>query len=57
LLLRSPLTARVSSDAFQKREKANEDYTIKQREKEKLMALKKRLSDQQKHLKELSDSM
>jgi hypothetical protein len=44
-------------DAFQKREKANEDYAIKQREKEKLLELKKKLSDQQQHLKKLEESM
>lgn len=44
-------------DAFQKREKANEDYAIKQREKEKLLELKKKLADQQQHLKKLEDSM
>jgi len=42
-------------DAFQKRERASEDYAIKQREKEKLMELKKKLAEQQAHLKQLSD--
>ncbi|KAI2629647.1 mitochondrial ATPase inhibitor, IATP-domain-containing protein [Hypoxylon sp. NC1633] len=42
-------------DAFQKREKANEDYTIRQREKEKLLELRKKLSEQQDHLQKLSD--
>ncbi|KAK2062284.1 hypothetical protein LY76DRAFT_589647 [Colletotrichum caudatum] len=42
-------------DAFQKREKANEDYAIHQREKEKLLELKKQLAEQQAHLKQLSD--
>ncbi|KAL5614386.1 hypothetical protein BROUX41_004492 [Berkeleyomyces rouxiae] len=42
-------------DAFQRREKANEDFTIRQRENEKLLALKKKLKEQQAHLKELSD--
>lgn len=45
------------SDAFVKREKANEDYTIKLREKEKLLELKKKLHQQQEHLKQLSDHM
>ncbi|ROW18124.1 hypothetical protein VPNG_00154 [Cytospora leucostoma] len=45
------------ADAFQKREKANEDYTIRQREKEKLLELKKKLAEQQAHLKQLSDHM
>ncbi|EGO53660.1 hypothetical protein GE21DRAFT_1313143 [Neurospora crassa] len=42
-------------DAFQRREKANEDFAIRQREKEKLLELKKKLAEQQKHLKTLSD--
>ncbi|CAJ2501507.1 Uu.00g043600.m01.CDS01 [Anthostomella pinea] len=41
-------------DAFQKREKANEDYTIRQREKEKLIQLKAKIAEQQDHLKKLS---
>ena len=45
------------SDAFQKREKANEDYAIRMREKEKLLELKKKLAEQQAHLKQLSDHM
>ena len=47
----------ISSDAFQKREKANEDYAIRLREKEKLLELKKKLAEQQAHLKQLSDHM
>ncbi|CCC06411.1 hypothetical protein SMACR_00626 [Sordaria macrospora] len=42
-------------DAFQRREKANEDFAIRQREKEKLLELKKKLSEQKKHLQTLSD--
>ncbi|AEO70442.1 0f6f47e7-cad9-4a97-947f-7b768978ea6f [Thermothielavioides terrestris] len=42
-------------DAFQRRERANEDYAIRQREKEKLMELKKKLAEQQAHLQQLSD--
>ncbi|KAJ8124260.1 hypothetical protein O1611_g9381 [Lasiodiplodia mahajangana] len=42
-------------DAFQRREKANEDYAIRQREKEKLLELRKRLVEQQDHLQKLSD--
>jgi hypothetical protein len=58
MLKRSSLTNNcLPSDAFQKREKANEDYAIKQREKEKLLELKKKLADQQQHLKKLEDSM
>ncbi|KAK3372457.1 mitochondrial ATPase inhibitor, IATP-domain-containing protein [Podospora didyma] len=44
-----------TGDAFQKREKANEDWAIKQREHEKLLQLKKKLHEQQAHLKTLSD--
>lgn len=43
-----------TGDAFQRREKANEDYTIRQREKEKLLDLKKKLREQQGHLERLS---
>ncbi|KAI1083150.1 mitochondrial ATPase inhibitor, IATP-domain-containing protein [Whalleya microplaca] len=42
-------------DAFQKREKANEDFAIRQREKEKLLELRKKLHEQQNHLQRLSD--
>jgi len=45
------------SDAFSKREKANEDYSIKLREKEKLLELKKKLAEQHKHLKQLEEHM
>ncbi|KAI4155809.1 MAG: hypothetical protein LQ340_000742 [Diploschistes diacapsis] len=45
----------ASSDSFSKREKANEDMAIKNREREKLMALKAKVEAQQKHLKDLSD--
>merc|ERR1712169_75844 len=40
-------------DAFQRREKASEDYAIRQRGKEKLLELKKRLADQKDHLNKL----
>lgn len=46
-----------TSDAFQKRERANEDFAIRQREKEKLLELRKKLAEQQAHLKQLSDHM
>lgn len=46
-----------TSDAFQKREKANEDYTIRQRERQKLLELKKKLNEQQAHLKQLEQHM
>ncbi|RFU79109.1 atpase inhibitor, iatp, mitochondria [Trichoderma arundinaceum] len=41
-------------DAFQRREKASEDYAIRQREKEKLLELKKKLHEQQEHLQRLA---
>ncbi|KAH7364444.1 mitochondrial ATPase inhibitor, IATP-domain-containing protein [Rhexocercosporidium sp. MPI-PUGE-AT-0058] len=42
-------------DAFTKREKANEDYAIRMREKEKLLELKKKLAEQHEHLKKLEE--
>ncbi|KAF3009156.1 hypothetical protein G7054_g1665 [Neopestalotiopsis clavispora] len=51
----SPPKVGGQGDAFQRREKANEDYAIRQREKEKLLELKKKLAEQQQHLKTLSD--
>jgi hypothetical protein len=44
-------------DAFQRRERAAEDFAIKQREKEKLLELKNKLAEQQAHLQQLSDHM
>ncbi|KAH6650669.1 mitochondrial ATPase inhibitor, IATP-domain-containing protein [Chaetomium tenue] len=44
-----------AGDAFQKRERANEDFAIRQREKQKLLELKKKLAEQQAHLQQLSD--
>ncbi|KAL2165112.1 hypothetical protein VTH06DRAFT_408 [Thermothelomyces fergusii] len=44
-------------DAFQKRERASEDYAIRQREKEKLKELRKKLAEQQAHLQKLADHM
>ncbi|KAI1189058.1 mitochondrial ATPase inhibitor, IATP-domain-containing protein [Nemania serpens] len=44
-------------DAFQRREKANEDYAIRMREKEKLLELRKKLQEQKAHLQKLSDHM
>jgi len=41
-------------DAFQKRERAAEDFAIRQREKEKLIELKNKLAEQKKHLEALS---
>lgn len=46
-----------NSDAFKNREKANEDYAIRQREKEKLIALQKVVKEQQQHLAKLSEHM
>ncbi|CAI6056267.1 unnamed protein product, partial [Clonostachys chloroleuca] len=43
-----------TGDAFQRREKASEDYAIRQREKEKLLELKKKLQEQKEHLERLS---
>ncbi|KFY05972.1 hypothetical protein V492_08210, partial [Pseudogymnoascus sp. VKM F-4246] len=48
---------RACSDAFQKREKASEDYAIRQREKEKLLDLKKRLADSHDHIKKLEQDI
>ncbi|KAL2889198.1 hypothetical protein HOO65_030699 [Ceratocystis lukuohia] len=51
----SPSKTGGQGDAFQRREKANEDYIVRQRENEKLLALKKKLEEQKAHLQELSD--
>ncbi|RFU28767.1 hypothetical protein B7463_g7568, partial [Scytalidium lignicola] len=53
--LGAPSQTGGQGDAFKKREKASEDYAIKQREKEKLLELKKKLSEQQAHLKKLEE--
>ncbi|OBT55231.1 hypothetical protein VE04_03871 [Pseudogymnoascus sp. 24MN13] len=45
------------TDAFQKREKAQEDFAIRQREKEKLLELKKRLEKSQDHIKKLEQDI
>lgn len=45
------------SDAFQKREQASENYAIRQREKEKLLELKKKVAEQREHLDRLSEHM
>ncbi|KAK4613397.1 hypothetical protein CLAFUW4_09431 [Fulvia fulva] len=37
----------TQSDAFSKREKANEDYYVREEEKKKLEALKKRIADKE----------
>ncbi|KAI9719276.1 MAG: hypothetical protein M1812_003606 [Candelaria pacifica] len=43
----------AASDAFQKREKAGEDFYVKRQEKEKLLALKDKLRQQKAHLDDL----
>ncbi|KAI5807648.1 mitochondrial ATPase inhibitor, IATP-domain-containing protein [Peziza echinospora] len=45
--------ATTSQDSFTKREKAAEDYYIRQKEKEKLLELKEKLKQQRAHLDEL----
>jgi len=45
----------AQGDSFTKREKANEDYAIRMREKEKLLELKKKLAEQHEHLKKLEE--
>ena len=40
-------------DAFSKREQADENLYVRQKEQEKLMELKKKISDHKKHLDEL----
>ncbi|KAL8836624.1 MAG: hypothetical protein Q9170_002847 [Blastenia crenularia] len=40
-------------DAFTKREAANEDYYVRQKEMEKLSDLKKKIDEHKKHLEEL----
>ncbi|MCJ1299040.1 hypothetical protein MMC08_001831 [Hypocenomyce scalaris] len=47
----------VQGDTFTKREKANEDYYVKQQERQKLMALKEKISQQRKQLEELDKNM
>ncbi|CAK7232440.1 ATPase inhibitor [Sporothrix bragantina] len=45
---------RPGGDAFTRREKAAEDYAIRQREKEKLLQLRQKLKEQQAHLDQLA---
>ncbi|TVY24879.1 ATPase inhibitor, mitochondrial [Lachnellula hyalina] len=45
----------AQGDAFTKREKANEDYAIRMREKEKLLELRKKIAEQHDHLKKLEE--
>jgi len=46
-------TGAAGGDSFTKREKATEDYYIRQKEREKLLELKKKLNQQRAHLDEL----
>lgn len=46
-------TGEAGGDSFTKREKAAEDYYIRQKEKEKLLQLKEKLKQQRAHLDEL----
>jgi len=48
-------TGQAQGDAFTKREKANEDYAIRMREKEKLLELRKKIAEQHDHLKKLEE--
>ncbi len=41
------------SDAFSKREQADENYYVRQKEMEKLQALKAKIDEHKKHLEEL----
>ncbi|KAI9798626.1 MAG: hypothetical protein M1825_005050 [Sarcosagium campestre] len=43
----------ASGDAYTRREKANEDYYVKEQEKEKLRALQAKLKEQSEHIKKL----
>ncbi|KAK0731757.1 mitochondrial ATPase inhibitor, IATP-domain-containing protein [Lasiosphaeris hirsuta] len=51
----SPPKTGGQGDAFQRRERANEDFAIRKIEQEKLKALRDKLRQQQAHIKELSD--
>ncbi|RPB04543.1 hypothetical protein L873DRAFT_1666945 [Choiromyces venosus 120613-1] len=43
----------AAGDAFTKREKANEDFYVREQEKQKLLLLKEKLANQRKHLDDL----
>ncbi|KAL4890822.1 mitochondrial ATPase inhibitor, IATP-domain-containing protein [Aspergillus ambiguus] len=43
----------AQADAFTRREEAQENFYIRQREKEKLLSLRKKITEQRKHLDEL----
>ncbi|KAL2111480.1 hypothetical protein VUR80DRAFT_9970 [Thermomyces stellatus] len=51
----APLRTGGQGDAFSRREQASEDMAIRQREKERLLELRKKLDEQQAHLKKLAD--
>jgi len=48
---------RAQGDAFTKREKAGEDYAIREREKEKLNELKRKLAEQHEHLTKMQENI
>ncbi|KAL9005450.1 MAG: hypothetical protein Q9188_001775 [Gyalolechia gomerana] len=47
----------AQADAFSKREAANEDFYVRQKEMEKLAALKKKIDEHKKHLEELEKNV
>ncbi|EDO16899.1 hypothetical protein Kpol_1020p5 [Vanderwaltozyma polyspora DSM 70294] len=47
----------ATQDSFTKREKANEDYYVKQHEKEQLAALREQLKQQQKKIDQMEDKI
>ncbi|KAL9030855.1 MAG: hypothetical protein Q9196_001054 [Gyalolechia fulgens] len=47
----------AQGDAFSKREAANEDLYVRQKEMEKLAALKKKIEEHKKHLEELEKNV
>ncbi|TGJ88048.1 hypothetical protein E0Z10_g747 [Xylaria hypoxylon] len=51
----APSNTGGQGDAFRRREKASEDYAIREREKEKLVELRKKIHEQKDHLQKLSD--
>ncbi|KAL8922699.1 MAG: hypothetical protein Q9208_005012 [Pyrenodesmia sp. 3 TL-2023] len=47
----------AQGDAFVKREKANEDFYVRDQEMQKLRALKKKIDEHKKHLEELEKNV
>ncbi|KAL8761778.1 MAG: hypothetical protein Q9184_002139 [Pyrenodesmia sp. 2 TL-2023] len=47
----------AQGDAFSKREKANEDFYVRDQEMQKLRALKKKIEEHKKHLEELEKNV